>query len=171
MKGDQIGLYLNIILKKKKKFLKIFFSFLFNIFRDNNELNVNLVANFYIPINEIFFFLFGIILISFGYRFKLRIDIVIILLIILIFATKILLYIFYWYEKYNFFLVLGIGSGTFINLLNKTILERKIVKEIKTKNAITNELNNIENCDEYIPFPLLQDYLKIYLPKEKFLEI
>ena len=75
------------------------------------------------------------------------------------------------YKYYPNFSKKNTFTRTFINLLNKTILERKIVKEIKTKNAITNELNNIENCDEYIPFPLLQDYLKIYLPKEKFLEI
>ena len=86
----------------KEKIFENFFSFLFNIFKDNSELKVNLISNFYIPINEIFFFLFGLILISFGYRFKLRIDIVIISLIILIFATKILLYIFYWHKKYNF---------------------------------------------------------------------
>ena len=52
----------------------------------------NLIFNFYMPINEIFFFLFGMVLLSLGFRFKLRIDFVIIGLILIIFIAKIILY-------------------------------------------------------------------------------
>ena len=54
----------------------------------------NLVYNFYMPINEIFFFLFGTILISLGYKYKLRIDFIIIGIILSFFIIKIFIFCF-----------------------------------------------------------------------------
>ena len=49
-----------------------------------------IVDYFWIPFNEIAFFLCGILIISFGYKFKLRIDYFIIILIFIIYISKIL---------------------------------------------------------------------------------
>ena len=46
------------------------------------------------PINEIFFFLFGTILISLGYKYKLRIDFIIIGIIVAFFIIKIFIFCF-----------------------------------------------------------------------------
>ena len=54
-----------------------------------------MIFHFYIPINEVFFFIFGTILISLGYKFKLRIDIIILVLILLLYLVKIILYIIF----------------------------------------------------------------------------
>ena len=56
----------------------------------NNKQNI--IQYFYVPLNEIFLFLFGVILISLGYRFKFRNDIIIIVIISLIFVSKIVIY-------------------------------------------------------------------------------
>ena len=74
-----------------------FLSSAFTLFFDFKNLRSenrkqNLIFNFYMPINEIFFFLFGMVLLSLGFRFKLRIDFVIIGLILIIFIAKIILY-------------------------------------------------------------------------------
>ena len=60
----------------------------------------NLTDYFWIPFNEIYFFLFGVILITFGYRRKFKIDIFIIFLIIGGFAGKI---IFSYYYRDNYY--------------------------------------------------------------------
>ena len=78
---------------KKETFLVSSFALLLDFNRVKEEsLNQNLIYNFYMPINEIFFFLFGTILISLGYRFKLRIDFIILVLIIASIILKIIIY-------------------------------------------------------------------------------
>ena len=57
--------------------------------------NHDLLDYFWMSFNEIFFFIFGIILISIGYKTHLRIDYIIIILIIIIFCLKIGLYLYY----------------------------------------------------------------------------
>ncbi len=76
-------------------FLKSAFALLFDFNIKNENNRQNLIYNFYMPINEIAFFLFGTILISIGYKFKLRIDLIIIVLIILFFIIKIIIYVLY----------------------------------------------------------------------------
>ena len=88
---------------KEDDFFERLFTFLFNIHDDGNEMKQKLICYFYIPINEIFFFLVGTILISLGYRFKLRIDIIILLLIVFCYATKIIFHLIYWYHKQNYY--------------------------------------------------------------------
>ena len=58
----------------------------------------------------------------------------------------------------------------FINLLNKEIIDDpKIIKELENQQSIRYELNNIKNCYNHIPFPLLQDYLNTVDLKKTFL--
>ena len=75
-------------------------TFLFNLDDFNNDYieKQNLIYNFYMPLNEIFFFLFGTILISFGYKYKLRLDYIIIGIILIMFILKIALFTHY-YQK------------------------------------------------------------------------
>ena len=109
--------YINIMLRQEKRpvwevfkyfidkednFFRRLFTFLFQIRENGKEMKQNLILYFYIPINEIFFFLFGTILISLGYKYKLRIDLIILILFFLIYAGKIIIYLFYWYPKYNY---------------------------------------------------------------------
>ena len=88
---------------KEDNFFIRLFSFLFNISEDGKEMKQILIGYFYIPINEIFFFLVGTILISFGYKFKFRIDIIILLLIVIIYASKIITHLLYWYPEQNYY--------------------------------------------------------------------
>ena len=53
----------------------------------------------WMPFNEVFFFLFGTILLYFGYKFKIKIDYLIIALIIILFLGKIPFYVIYFYVK------------------------------------------------------------------------
>ena len=61
----------------------------------NNEFRKrqNLIQYFYLPLNEMFLFIFGTAIISFGYLFKFRIDFMIIILILSLFVIKIIFYI------------------------------------------------------------------------------
>ena len=64
----------------------IFFSFLLGYFGNySSEWKQNLIQYFYVPLNEVFFFIIGTILISLGYKFKLKIDIIIIIIILIFF--------------------------------------------------------------------------------------
>ena len=61
----------------------------------NNEFRKrqNLIQYFYLPLNEMFLFIFGTAMISFGYLFKFRIDFMIIILILSLYVIKIIFYI------------------------------------------------------------------------------
>ena len=59
------------------------------------ENKMNIIQYFYVPLNEIFCFIFGIIFFSIGYKCKWRNDIIIIIIILLIFIAKILLVLLY----------------------------------------------------------------------------
>ena len=87
--------------KEENLFAK-FFSLLFIPDDKPKEMRQYLIEFFYIPINEVFFFLVGTILISFGYKYKLRIDLIILILIFIIYVSKIAFYFIYWYPKENY---------------------------------------------------------------------
>ena len=76
----------------KEQFLENAFTFLFN-FTDYSveEKKQNVAYNFYMPINEIFFFIIGMVIISIGYRFKLRIDLFLIIFLIFFFIFKLII--------------------------------------------------------------------------------
>ena len=88
-------------LENENNFIKGALSFLFHLNSSNNDYTEkqNLIYNFYMPINEIFFFLIGIILISFGYKYKLRLDYIIIGIILCFFIVKVILFSAYFYKK------------------------------------------------------------------------
>jgi hypothetical protein len=62
------------------------------------------------PINEIFFFLIGTIIISIGYKCKLRIDIFIIITILCFFIAKIIIYIIFSKKNENSYLTIDYYS-------------------------------------------------------------
>ena len=88
---------------KEENLLIRFFTFLFSLKESDKSMKQNLIFYYYIPINEVFFFIFGTALISLGYKFKLRIDIIIFILILLLYVLKILLYIIYKNEETKIF--------------------------------------------------------------------
>ena len=86
------SLFKNFI-DKEDDFYKRFFSFLFQKYDDNNGIKQYLITYFYMPINEVFFFIFGTLLIFYGYKYKLRIDLYILILILIIYCSRIILYL------------------------------------------------------------------------------
>ena len=78
------------------------------IFIGNNNSNNDhdLFDYYWMPFNEIFFFVFGILLISLGYKTKIRIDYIIISLIIILIVSKIFFYYFYYKNKYEVYTTL-----------------------------------------------------------------
>ena len=75
-------------------FFERLFSFLLLSGGSNEfEKRQNLIQYFYLPLNEMFLFIFGTAFISFGYFFKFRIDFMIIILILSLYIIKIIYYI------------------------------------------------------------------------------
>ena len=97
-KGPAWQIFKKIILEKPES------SFLLNLLtikslfisKDKKKEIGNLFDYFWMPINEIFFFIVGTSLISVGYKFKLRIDKIILISIILLYFLKI---IFYFWQR------------------------------------------------------------------------
>ena len=105
------------IQQNQKNFFKYFFLFFVGIFEDEDERKIiKFIHYLYIPLNEVFFFIFGTILISLGKQFKLRIDYIIIGLILLIYSIKILFFVLYLYKKhiYSTLYFYSIDYGAFI---------------------------------------------------------
>ena len=93
-------------INKEKNFLTNSMTLLFNTGKtdlDGDESKQNLIYHFFMPINEVFFFIFGIILISLGYKYKLRIDYIILGIIGTIFLLKAFLYSIYIYGEKNMY--------------------------------------------------------------------
>ena len=91
------------VLSVPKKSSHFFLSLLtfksFQINKVDTRVKHYLTDFFWMPINEIFFFIIGTILISLGYKYKLRIDYFIIILVILLYSFKIIFYYAYYYGK------------------------------------------------------------------------
>ena len=123
----------------------------------------NIIQYFYVPLNEIFLFLFGIILMSLGYKYKFRNDIIIIIIILLIFIAKILLYSFYVIKekKYStlYFYLYDYGAimlnpifnlpsfliGMFFGLINFSIQKGVNLYDIDSYQRIFN-VDNRDSC-------------------------
>ena len=92
------------ILKNDKEDSNFWLSFFgINLFFEDQTKRADqiLIDYFWIPINEIYFFIFGVILITIGYKFKLKIDIFILFLIFIGFTGKIIFSYFYRDEFYS----------------------------------------------------------------------
>ena len=95
--------------KKPKELFQFFLKLLnINSFLDivksfskdyDSEYSQDLFDYYWMPFNEIFFFIFGVILISLGNKLKIRIDYVIISLIIIIVIMKIVIYYIFYKNK------------------------------------------------------------------------
>ena len=118
-------------------FLNLFTLLFYNVSEfENNE---SVIQYLYLPLNEVFLFIFGVSLISLGYKFKLRTDLIIIVLIIILYLSKIILFFPQMYNKqiYStlYFYLFGYGSimlnpifnlpsfliGMYFGLINFTI--------------------------------------------------
>ena len=84
--------------------LLLFKSFQFN--KIDSRVRHYLIDYFWMPINEIIFFIFGTILITIGYKCKLRIDYAIIIIVILLYIGKIIFYYAYFHLKENIYTTL-----------------------------------------------------------------
>ena len=87
--------YLNNYILKQPESGRVFLSFfsLSSIFTDeekNSRYYQSLIDYFWLPYNEIFFFLMGLIIMTIGYKYKLRIDYFLIISTLVIFISKIL---------------------------------------------------------------------------------
>ena len=129
---------------------------------DNYEEKQNLIFYFFMPLNEIFFFVFGIILISLGYKYKIRLDFIIIGIIIFLILMKIIIFSSYWntenriisttdYYLFHFGLqslrpYLNLSSfliGMYFGLINYSI-QKGITSIYKDKNNNYKKLINLE---------------------------
>ena len=84
-----------------ENYIENFFTFLLNYYGNIEFKNrQNIIQYFYIPLNEIFFFIVGTILISLGTKYKLRIDFIIIFIFLVIYLFKIFFFAFDRYENH-----------------------------------------------------------------------
>ena len=155
----------NLELNNKDYFVN-FFDFLLAYIGDfafNNKQNI--IQYFYVPLNEIFLFLFGVILISLGYRYKFRNDIIIIIIISLIFVVKILIYFLYVkeYGKYStlYYYLYDYGAimlnpifnlpsfliGMFFGLVNYSIQKGITIFRSDSYQRITNLDNRVSSIN------------------------
>ena len=90
--GNKIGMHINPTNKDKNSNIGISmlnylgYQFFYN---KNSIVDKELIDYFWVPFNEIFFFFFGVTLITIGYKWKLRIDIFILVLIPLTLIGKV----------------------------------------------------------------------------------
>ena len=80
-------------------FFNLFSLLFYNLSKKEFENNESIIQYLYLPINEVFLFIFGISLISLGYKYKLRIDLIIIILIISIYLGKVIIFFSYFYKE------------------------------------------------------------------------
>ena len=84
---------------KFKTLMKIITCKINNIKIDHERLSQDIFDYYWMTLNEIFFFIFGTIIISLGYRFKMRIDYFIVFLILFLYIVKIIYYYIYYYNN------------------------------------------------------------------------
>ena len=150
-----------VLTQNNKNFFYYLFSFLFyGINSDDSKINeLNIMHYLYMPINEVFLFIFGISLISIGFKFKIRIDIIIITFVLLIYLIKILIslslmnnmqiYPFLYFYVYGYGRIMlsplynlpSFMIGMYFGLVNYTI--QKGVNNVYKENYYTK----IELCD------------------------
>ena len=96
-------IFLKKVLQEPESKIKIFLNLItfkiYDIKMDHDRVSQDIFSYFWIPLNEIFFFIFGTILISLGHSCRIRIDYGIIALTILLYFGKIIYYYVYYYQK------------------------------------------------------------------------
>ena len=167
--------------KKPKELFQFFLKLLnINSFLDivksfskdyDSEYSQDLFDYYWMPFNEIFFFIFGVILISLGYKLKIRIDYVIISLIIIIVIMKIVIYyifyknknvyttLYYYISDYgrimlnplfnlSYFLI-----GMYFGLINYSV-QKGIIKTNKDNSSINDNTNKNSEKNNNIIFKI-----------------
>ena len=130
---------------------------------------------FWMPINEIFFFIFGAILIKIGYKFKLKIDYAILFLIISLYLGKIGWYyyvykkekiyttLYYYMFDYGDFMLNPIFNlsyyliGMYFGLLN-FCKEKGVSFTIEKEENINNDEDQNENENENNKDEIMEDF-------------
>ena len=169
--------YIDVIFRDKKSIMmevfkyilqnndQYFFSNLFSFFFYNSKEKVfdyteAVIQYLYLPINEVFLFIFGIILITLGYKFKIRIDLIIIGFILLFYILKIVFFGLYFNKEqiYStlYFYLFGYGAimvnplfnlpsfliGMYFGLINFTIQRGINASKISSNRYTRVELND-----------------------------
>ena len=150
--------------KDKNLFLKSITFLLFDM--QNKTSKQNPINFFYMPINEIFFFIIGTVLISLGYKYKWRIDLIIIGAIIFLFISKLIIYLSYiyptmklysttdyYYDEFGLALINPIYNlpsfliGMYFGLINYSI-QKGITQIYKTDKDYYKNIIPLKNSDE-----------------------
>ena len=145
---------------------------------DRQRFNQDLFDYFWIPLNEVFFFIFGTIFISLGHSLKLKIDFIIIELILLLYVGKITYYQLYSEEMYTtlYYYLFEYGKlmlnpifnlsyfliGMYFGLINYSI--QKGVNEVNRFSDYYKILNIRESDKEE---PIIQNLSKVEYSKSK----
>jgi len=164
--NSPMGELINDLLKKPKNLKDFLLSFItFNLNDSFNFEKYDRSANdlfdyFWLPFNEVLFFIIGLILISIGYKFKIRIDLIIIILFTLIYILKIVLYyiiydgklyssIYYYIIDYGKVMLLPYFNlpyyliGMYFGLMQYTI--QRVIPEIEQNSYEIKNLNEDNN--------------------------
>ena len=154
-------LFHNQLEENSNKYFYNLLSFLFyNI--QKNELFTNetaFIQYLYLPINEIFLFIVGIAIISFGYKFKLRFDIIIIVLFVLVYLFKILFFILYMYEREIYSTLYFFLHGYGVLMLNPIFNLPSFLVGMYfglVNFTIHRGINNLNKDEKYKEYELLQ---------------
>ena len=165
-RNPMFELFKNRMANKNKNYFSNLFTLLFyNLFGKEFEKEQSEIQYLYLPINEVFLFIFGISLISLGYKYKLRFDLIIITIIILIYIAKLLIFFLYMYDNklYStlYFYLFGYGAlilnplfnlpsfliGMFFGLVNY-IIQRGINITHKAADYSKIELQDLSSEDK-----------------------
>ena len=173
--------FFNYFIKKPEKLVDYLKNFITFKLDDNFKIreyyrnSQDLFDYFWLPFNEVLFFIIGIILISIGYKFKFRLDLIIIISFIAIYLLKIIsFYVFYDKKEgqlYStlYYIIIDYGKimllpnfnlsyyliGMFFGLMHYTV--QKIIPEIEQNEYEIINLNKTNN--------LLKDEEEKMIPK------
>ena len=158
------------------KYFYYLLSFLFYNIKDD-ELFTNesvFIQYLYLPINEIFLFIYGIALISIGYKFKLRFDIIIIISFILVYLFKLAIFIFFMHERKIYSTLYFFLHGYGVLMLNPIFNLPSFLVGMYfglVNFTIQRGVNNINKDEKYKEYELLdydkQDMNQKRIPSEE----
>ena len=158
------------------KYFYYLLSFLFYNIKDD-ELFTNesvFIQYLYLPINEIFLFIYGIALISIGYKFKLRFDIIIIISFILVYLFKLAIFIFFMHERKIYSTLYFFLHGYGVLMLNPIFNLPSFLVGMYfglVNFTIQRGVNNINKDEKYKEYELLdydkQDMNQKRMPSEE----
>ena len=158
------------------KYFYYLLSFLFYNIKDD-ELFTNesvFIQYLYLPINEIFLFIYGIALISIGYKFKLRFDIIIIISFILVYLFKLAIFIFFMHERKIYSTLYFFLHGYGVLMLNPIFNLPSFLVGMYfglVNFTIQRGVNNISKDEKYKEYELLdydkQDMNQKRIPSEE----